>query len=53
MTPVLIKDDVVILDNLRTRNGAYQTIDEYTDRKLQPYIDQYNATIVVNFFRFC
>lgn len=43
VTPVLIKDDVVILDNLRTRNGTYQTIDEYTDSKLQPCIDQYNA----------
>ena len=43
VTPALIKDDVVIIDNLRTGNGTYQTIDEYTDSKLQPCIDQYNA----------
>ena len=43
VTAQLIKDDIVIIDNLRTGSGTYQTIDEYTDRKLQPYIDQYNA----------
>ena len=43
VTAQLIKDDIVIIDNLRTGSGTYQTIDEYTDRKLQPYSDQYNA----------
>ena len=36
VTAQLIKDDIVIIDNLRTGSGTYQTIDEYTDRKLQP-----------------
>lgn len=43
VTPNLIKNDVILVDHLRTHTGAYQSIDEYTDNKLQPYIDQYNA----------
>lgn len=42
VSPALIKDDVILIDNLRTTNGNHLSIDEYTDQKLQPYIDEYN-----------
>lgn len=43
VTPKLIRDDVVLIDRLRGHDGKYMTIEEYTDRHFQPYIDQYNA----------
>lgn len=42
VAPKLIRDDVVIIDRLRGQNGKHMTIEEYTDRHFQPYIDQYN-----------
>lgn len=43
VTPKLIKDDVVLIDRLRSQDGKHLTIEEYTDHHFQPYIDQYNA----------
>ena len=43
VTPKLIKNDVILIDRLRSQDGKHLTIEEYTDQHFQPYIDQYNA----------
>ena len=43
VTPKLIKNDVILIDCLRSQDGKHLTIEEYTDQHFQPYIDQYNA----------
>ncbi len=43
VTPQLIKDDLIIVDQLRKPDGGHMTIEEYTDQHFQPFIDQYNA----------
>ena len=43
VTPKLIKNDVILIDRLRSQNGKHLTIEEYTDQHFQPIIDQYNA----------
>ena len=43
VTPKLIKNDVFLIDRLRSQDGKHLTIEEYTDQHFQPYIDQYNA----------
>ena len=36
VTPKLIRDDVVIIDRLRGRDGKYMTIEEYPAHKKTP-----------------
>lgn len=43
VTPKLIKNDVILIDRLRSQDGKHLTIEEYTDQHFQPIIDQYNA----------
>lgn len=43
VTPSLIKDDIIIIDRLKRPVGSHMTIEEYTDQRFQPYVDQYNA----------
>ena len=43
VTPSLIKNDVILVDQLRSQDGKHLTIEEYTDQHFQPYIDQYNS----------
>ena len=43
VTPKLIKNDVILIDRLRSPDRKHLTIEKYTDRHFQPIIDQYNA----------
>lgn len=49
VTPNLIKDDMILVDHLRTHTGAYQSIGEYTDNKLQPY----SRGSIKQFYSYC
>lgn len=41
--PELSKDNITIINNLMGEDGQLMTLEQYTDKRFQPMIDQYNA----------